>query len=544
MSDLIAMDHGAAFAAAVDDRRRVGDPGVADRLLVCHKSPGSTWADGHFHASIGTAAPKDCLHLPLPVDGRCDSRGSHERRRLRHEAPVGADHVPDLRDLPLGRARQGGGYQRRGSGLVSRARFTQACRLNLAACVDCHAVSEPAANAPTSSTVSYALALGATAGNTAQWMNHGSIYVAGRTAPRATPATRRAPARTGRRPTSFHAQVSGVTACNACHGVANGGGGTAGTNNNLPVGLTNSTAITSAAKDATTGDRGRDVRSDQPRRRQRHLATTAASATPRPAPRRAPGIQGHEWAQAKFHQTFNAANALVANGTTGRCSNCHLNVKPAASFPGQDHTRVHRRFRIDDCGSCHSWPGAGGVAAPDWLGASGGVPTVISVGGFTISNPPAANTTTTSRKASPTCRTRPSGRRPAPPATSARQAGAMRSDTTTRRRSTTPIATLATRRAAISSTPCGTARPVEASGAGDTRPFTISSLSAKKGGNSCTVTFANHFYPADCSQCHTEPAGTVNTKTGTAYTTSWTFNHSESKMKGLCNDCHGPCPGD
>jgi hypothetical protein len=84
----------------------------------------------------------------------------------------------------------------------------------------------------------------------------------------------------------------------------------------------------------------------------------------------------------------------------------------------------------------------------------------------------------------------------------------------------------------------------QSSGAGDTRPFTIASLSAKKGGSSCTVTFPNHFYPADCSQCHVEPTGTVTIKTGTAYTTSWAFNHSESKMKGLCNDCHGPCPGD
>ena len=58
------------------------------------------------------------------------------------------------------------------------------------------------------------------------------------------------------------------------------------------------------------------------------------------------------------------------------------------------------------------------------------------------------------------------------------------------------------------------------------------------------MTYANHFYPVDCSQCHPKPTGTVAVTTGTAYTAAWKFNHNESKMKGLCNMCHGPCPGD
>jgi hypothetical protein len=82
----------------------------------------------------------------------------------------------------------------------------------------------------------------------------------------------------------------------------------------------------------------------------------------------------------------------------------------------------------------------------------------------------------------------------------------------------------------------------QSAGAGDTRPFSIASLAVKKGGNSCTVTYPNHFYPADCSQCHNEPSGFVTTKTGAVYTSAWIFNHNEGRMKGTCSMCHGPCP--
>ena len=57
------------------------------------------------------------------------------------------------------------------------------------------------------------------------------------------------------------------------------------------------------------------------------------------------GTTGKEWAQARFHANFTAAaSALVINGTTGRCSNCHMNDKPGAAYAGQDHStfRTHR----------------------------------------------------------------------------------------------------------------------------------------------------------------------------------------------------------
>src|SRR5206468_5494227 len=47
---------------------------------------------------------------------------------------------------------------------------------------------------------------------------------------------------------------------------------------------------------------------------------------------------GHEWAQASFHARFTGATALVLNGSTGRCSNCHFNLEPTPAFTAQDHS--------------------------------------------------------------------------------------------------------------------------------------------------------------------------------------------------------------
>ena len=539
-SDLMAMDHGATFAAAAT----IGGVSVTQvsqiDCSVCHKSPGSTWADGRFHASIGTATPKDCLtcHYPLMVDAPRADVTSGAAYAMKHRS--GQVTTQACETCHTGAMAKATMTPAAGASW-SPGSFHASAAPQPGACIDCHAVSEPAPNAPTKSNVSYVLALGATASNTGQWMNHGSIYVSGKDCVACHAGDAKSAGGAWSKTISFHAQASGVSSCNACHGTGNGAGTTAGTNNNVPVGLTNSTTVTSAASDTTTGLAGT---LDQINHADVNVTSHDCSfCHTQVGPSTAAAIQGHEWAQAKFHQSFNAANALVANGTTGRCSNCHLNVKPGASFTGQDHSAFTSASGTTDCGSCHSWPGAGGTASPNWLGASGGVPTTISVGGFTISSPPAANATTAQKgitglphptvgsQSCTACHVTASGGH-----------NALGYDHSS----------------AVDNANCNACHeagsdlvnPIwnrstgQANGAGDTRPFTIASLSAKKGGSSCTVTFPNHFYPADCSQCHNEPTGTVRTTTGSAYTTAWAFNHNQSKMKGICNDCHGPCPGD
>ena len=67
--------------------------------------------------------------------------------------------------------------------------------------------------------------------------------------------------------------------------------------------------------------------------------------------------------------------------TTGRCSDCHMNVKPSSGFPGYDHTGLSATSGTQDCNSCHSWPGTGAPSSPNWLGASA-APTVVTLTGF------------------------------------------------------------------------------------------------------------------------------------------------------------------
>ena len=147
----------------------------------------------------------------------------------------------------------------------------------------------------------------------------------------------------------------------------NGGGGTSGVKNNLPVGLTNSTVMTSAS--AATGIPATtpaqithdDVNVSQPR-----LQLLPHAGRPR---RRGP-IQGKEWAQARFHTSFPAGSPLNMNGSNGRCSNCHMNDNPKSSYSTFNHSNFNNSSSSTDCGSCHTYPGTGTIGVAQlarWL---------------------------------------------------------------------------------------------------------------------------------------------------------------------------------
>ena len=391
-SDLRAMDHGAELVAAVT----IGGVAVTKvsqiDCSVCHKSPGMTWADGRFHASIAGGTPKDCVacHYPVMADAARADLTSGVAYTMKHRS--GQVTVQACETCHAG-ALAKAATMTATAAVWAPGAFHASAPAQPAACIDCHAVSQPAPNASTSSGVAYTLALGATATNAGQWMNHGSIYVAGKDCVACHAADARSAGSAWSKTSAFHAKAGNVTTCAECHGVGNGGGSAPGTNNNLPAGLSSSTTVTSAAGNPATGVAPGTF--DQINHADINVTAHDCSfCHTQSGPSVAPGIQGHEWAQARFHQSFNAANALVANGTTGRCSSCHMNVKPGASYTGQSHATFTSASGSTDCGSCHSWPGAGGAASPNWLGAGGGVPAVISVGGFTIAKPPSANTTT------------------------------------------------------------------------------------------------------------------------------------------------------
>jgi hypothetical protein len=238
----------------------------------------------------------------------------------------------------------------------------------------------------------------------------------------------------------------------------------------------------------------------------------------------------------------------VINGTTGRCSNCHLNVKPGASFTAQDHSAFTSAPGSQDCGSCHSWPGTGTQAAPNWLGASGGVPPYINVGGFNIATPPATapklqtgisnlpHPTVATGTACTSCHKSVAGGTPA--------IGYDHASTLIG----SNCASCHEAGSGLVGTPWNGAS-AEASGAGDTRPFTLTSVTVYKGGGTLKATYANHFYPVDCSQCHVAPTGIAVSTSATAYapatgggasTSAWSFPHNQRLMTNptTCTMCH------
>jgi cytochrome c551/c552 len=399
------------------------------------------------------------------------------------------------------------------------------------ACLDCHSITKPSAS--TQSSFAYTLAMGSTTTNQAQWMNHSSTAVAGKDCVVCHASDVKITGSAWSKAAKYHSAVSAPATCKECHGLTNGNGAVAGTKNNLPVGLTNSSTLTTASSVASTGvpagtyDQithtdvnvsGRDCNFCHT---QKGISTAA-------------GIQGKEWAQADFHKYFTSANPLVINGTTGRCSNCHMNVKPGATFTAFNHSAFTATSGTQDCSSCHSWPGTGTAASPNWLGA-GASPMYISVGGFTIAQPPATTATVQMGVSSlphpavaagvlcTMCHTNAAGGK-----------GAIGYD---------HASTLISKNCA-SCHEAGTnlvgtlwnGATSETAGAGDSRPFTLTSVSYK-GRN---LTYAKHFYPVDCNQCHNAPTGISVVNTGAAYTSAWVFPHKESKMTNpsTCKMCH------
>jgi len=545
-SALRPMDHAALFTATVTIAGQTVSGVAGLDCSTCHAVPGTNWRDGIFHARIGAAVPADCVacHYPLMADGsRSDvsvSSGgrlttmAHRSSRIASQACAschGAALAGSTATPYLATAWKTGAYH-------------ASVALQPSGCLDCHAVSEPAPGTSTQSSSIYVLAAGGTASNAGQWMNHGAAPVVGVDCVICHAADARSSGAAWSKATLFHPVVARPGSCQACHGLSNGGGTVAGTNNNLPLGLTNSTTLTTASANALTG---------VPAGTRDQITHTDASVTSHDCAfchtqagrSTVAGVQGVEWAQARFHASFSAAAPLMINGTTGRCSSCHLNVKPGAVYPAQDHAAFTGAQTSQDCSACHSWPGTGSATAagspPNWRGASN-FPPFISVGGFAIPLPPATVTTTQSGIANlphptvgtgTTCATCHSGGIGGKQAKGYDHASALINSacSSCHEAGSNLVGTVWNRATA------------QAAGAGNTRPFTLTSVVAQEGGvggGTCTITVKNHFYPVKCGECHAAPKGIATATTGTAYANAWYFPHTRSRMTdpATCNLCH------
>lgn len=354
-SSLVPMDHSAGFVGSVVIAGATVSSVAQLDCAVCHSGPGTNWTDGRFHALIGSSVPADCTacHYPLMADAAKADITSTTKYTMKHRSSqLTIQACQTCHPTALSKSSSAPTVAQWSPGT-----FHPTIPSQPATCNDCHLVSAPANN--TQSTVTYIFAKGGTATNGAQWMSHKAATVAGKDCAACHAADAKKTGSAWSDAILFHAQVtSGVTTCNECHG-----GSVPGASNNLPSGLTDSSTVTtSSAAAANTRDQithtDLNVTKFQCNFCHTQVGTSAAS-----------GVQGKEWAQAKFHKSFTASNPLVMNGSTGRCSNCHLNVKPGSSFTAFDHA-PYSATSSQDCSSCHAWPG-NNPATPNWRGATG-----------------------------------------------------------------------------------------------------------------------------------------------------------------------------
>lgn len=535
-TDLQPMDHDAKLAAPVD----IGGVMVSRvselDCSVCHQSPGGVWSDGTLHSKLpATAQLEDCTvcHFTLMANAALADVSKMKHR----SAQVPLQKCDQCHELAITNTAGTPAATKWAPGFLHASLATQP-----AACIDCHAGSAP--TAPTQSAFAY--------DTDRQWMNHTLPVVTSRDCVVCHASDAKASGAAWSPSTVFHrASLPTPTTCRGCHGATNGSpdGGT-----NMPA-LRDTTTVTSAS--ASTGRAGQRVRISHAdvnvRSRECGFCHTQVGIAPTSP------IAGREWAQAKFHRNFTGAAALLINGTTGRCSNCHANLAPASSF-SVDHS-AFTETSATDCSACHSWPGAGTATAPTWrMSAGASTPSFLSLGGFLISQPPASNATTTQAGLNSvphpsvgagltctSCHTQASGGRqafgydhalaPATGCASCHEAGSnlVGSPWVLNAPGSTLVAAQ-----------CGRGGGTVFDRGGDTRPIGITALACSSnaanqmcGSQNCAL---NHFFPADCGECHQKPTAVPATvQVGASYVANWRFQHffGAPAQSSTCCRCHG-----
>ncbi len=530
------MDHAATFVAPVMIAGASAS-GVADiDCAICHAAAGTTWGNGVFHSKIATAVPADCTscHYPLMAEpAKSDLPNATGSLMAHRSSLLTFQRCDTCHSTALAKA----STTPISATLFKPGQFHASLGTQPAQCLDCHSASDPAKT--TASATQYTLTQGATASNQAQYVSHAAASIVGKDCAACHLADAKKSGAAWSTLTPLHSNAPGLTTCQGCHGLTNGLGSVSGTNNNLPAGLTDSTTLTTASATPTTGIPAGTH--DQLTHTDLNVASRDCNAChTQVGPSKVAGVTGKEWSIAKLHASFTAQSPMVSNLTTARCSNCHLALKPGPAYTKQDHSTFTNVSGTKDCTPCHVYPGTGTSASPNWLGATG-VPTYISVGGFMVPSPPAANTTTIAANIAnlphpaigantcTSCHAQASGGK-----------GAIGYDHLSPLIKTS-CSSCHEAGSDLIGTPWNKATTL-AAGAGDDRAFTLGTIRVTYSGNSDNVANPNHFYPTDCAQCHASPAGNGLVTTGAAYTTAWKFDHAARcptmTNPATCNYCH------
>lgn len=321
-STLKPMDHAAVFANG-------GTAAGSFDCATCHTQPGGSFADGRFHFRITGKTAGNCTTCHYPVMPKTVIN------KMSHTSNFAVQDCASCHALPNSTQAANPATTNWAGGLY-HGRISPAPT----SCVDCHAGQKPAG-----------LTISAIDG---QHMSHRSSQVGPECATCHLNDQNTNP-RAWQRNTPFHAKVTNPTTCQDCHGLTNGGGTVAGTNNDLPAGLTFSdTLTTSSVAPANTYA--------QITHRDLNVAGKDCKVCHTQV-----GAAGNKWRSAQFHTKV---PSLTLNGTTARCDNCHMNVKPAVVVGGFSHGSIGTQ----DCSACHNYPGTGTLAAGNWRGASSGGP--------------------------------------------------------------------------------------------------------------------------------------------------------------------------
>lgn len=353
------MDHASGFTGGAVTGVPAMDCGS------CHGTPGlgpTQWSDGKFHPHLPTGAqPQECVncHYPLMTTAAADvtspASGSPSTFAMKHRSGKVTTHAcATCHTSALSKATTAP----LAATLWKTGTYHPQQATQPSTCVDCHTNSKPTTS--TAGSVVYALAQGGTATNGAQWMNHADTTVTGPDCATCHAADARQSGSAWSKSAPYHSKATAV-GCAKCHGLTNGNGTTVGTNNNLPAGVTNTVSITTSS--ASPGLKDQISHADTNVTR-----FDCNLCHKQVGPSTVAGVQGKEWAQATFHRNFTTTSPLVTDGTGGRCSNCHLNLKPGTAFTAFDHSQYGATGT--DCSSCHSWPGDN-PTTPNWKGATG-----------------------------------------------------------------------------------------------------------------------------------------------------------------------------
>lgn len=321
-STLKPMDHASLLS---------GGGSVASNFdcATCHTQPGVTFADGKFHLKISTKTPTNCTschYLAMPQS---------QINKMSHVSDYAVQDCMACHSLPNTTQANSPAITDWSGGLYHGKIITTPN-----SCVDCHTGQKP--SGVTVSSVD------------TQHMSHQSSNLGTECATCHLNDQNSYP-RAWQKNTLLHSYLSNPNSCQDCHGLTNGGGSIAGTNNDLPAGLTYSdTKTTSSVAPINTFDQithkdinvvGKDC----------NLCHSQI------------GASGNKWKSGQFHTKVTNLNL---NGTSGRCDNCHMNIKPTVSVSGMDHSTIGTQ----DCSACHNYPGTGTQAAGNWLGATAGRP--------------------------------------------------------------------------------------------------------------------------------------------------------------------------